>query len=270
VVVATVAVLALLAVAGASGMAVAQDGSNTSNGSNVTDVAETGPYTLEELEDAGVRASESAPASTRRWGRAGSLWVRYVPTGIAGVEGDPSTWNYLEPGTEIARTSIYIGGAFGWGAGGEDLDVTLVYWSPGEVRVEDGQGNVRYEPAAVDQEVRETTVEIPHSYAEEEISLEPSYDEPRRVTMFVEGSEGTATWTFDVHTSRTAEPVSVDTRSDLASWIAAALAAVLVTILASLYVARQLHRDAGAGPGYRIWLYGAAFIPIAFLTVAIG
>jgi len=148
--------------------------------------------------------------------------------------------------------------------------VTLVYWSPGEIRVEDDQGNVRYEPAAVDQEVRETTVEIPHSYAEEEISLEPSYDEPRRVTMFVEGSEGSATWTFDVKTSVTAEPVAVDTRSDLALWIAAALAGALVTILASLYVARQFHRNAGAGPGYPLWLYGAAFIPIAFLVVALG
>ncbi|MDZ5811602.1 hypothetical protein U4E84_09625 [Halorubrum sp. AD140] len=266
-VVATVAVLALLAVAGASGMAVAQDGEN---GSNVTEVEDAGPYSLDELDNAGVRASESGQASTRQWGDAGSLWVRYVPTGIAGSASESSTWSYLEPGATIERTSIYLGGAFGWGSSGEDLDVTLVYWSPGEVEAEDEDGNVREEPAAVDQEVRKTSVEIPTSYAEEEIELKPSYDEPRKVTMFVEGSEGEATWTFDVHTSRTAEPVAVDTRSDLAMWIAAALGGALITILASLYVARQLHRNAGAGPGYPLWLYGAAFVPIAFLTVAVG
>lgn len=268
VVVATVAVLALLVVAGASSVAVAQDGQADER--NVTVQPETGPYTLEELDNAGMRASESAPASTRRWGRAGSLWVRYVPSGIAGVGSDPSTWNYLEPRTTIDRSSIHLGGAFGWGAGGENLDVTLVYWERGEVRVEEGEDSVRYEPAAVNQEVRETSVEIPHSYAEEEIDLKPSYDEPRRVTMFVEGSEGSAQWTFDVHTSRTAEPVAVDTRSDLAMWIAAALIGALITILASLYAARQLHRNAGAGPGYPLWLYGAAVIPIGFLTLAVG
>ena len=264
--VAVVAVLACLVVAGASGMAAAQDVEER----NGTTVESTGPYDLEELDNAGVRASEAAPSSTRRWGEAGSLWVRYVPSGIAGVGGDPSTWNYLEPRTTIERTSLYLGGSFGWGAGGEELDVTIVTWKHGEVPVEDADGNVRYEEAAVDQDVRETSVEIPQSFAETEVDLAASYDEPRRATMFVEGSEGTAQWTFDIHTSRAAEPVAVDTRSDLAMWIAAVLGAALVVILASLYAARQFHRNAGAGPGYPIWLYAAAAIPVGFMTVLIG
>lgn len=268
---ALVAVLALLVVAGASSVAVAQ--SDTGSGettSNATVLEETGPYSLEELEHAGVRASESAPASTRRWGDTGSLWVRYVPSGIAGVGGNPSTWNYLEAGTEIERSSVYLGWMGAWGGGGESLDVDIVYWDKGEVRVEDEQGNVRFEPAAVNQEVRETTVEIPHSYAETEVDLKPSYDEAQRVTMFVEGSEGTAQWTFNVHTSRAAEPVAVDTRSDLALWIAAVLAGALVVILASLYGARQLHRNAGAGPGYPLWIYGALVIPVGFMSIVFG
>ena len=265
---ALVAVFALLAVAGASSVAVAQE--DGTNGSNVTVLDETGPYTLDELDQAGVRASESAPASTRRWGSVGSLWVRYVPSGISGVGGDPSTWNYLEPRTTIQRSSVYLGWMGPWGADGEELDVTLVYWSKGEIRVEDEQGNVRYVPAAVDQEVRETTVQIPHSYAESEVDLQPSYDEARRVTMFVEGSEGEAQWTFNVHTSRAAEPVAVDTRSDLAIRIALVLVGALVVILASLYGARQLHRDAGSGPGYPLWIYGALLIPVGFMTLVFG
>jgi hypothetical protein len=267
---ALVAVLALLVVAGASSVAVAQNGTGGETTSNATVVEETGPYSLEELERAGVRASESAPASTRRWGDTGSLWVRYVPSGIAGVGGNPSTWNYLEPGTEIERSSVYLGWMGAWGSSGEDLDVEIVYWDRGEVRMEDAEGNVRYRPAAVNQEVRETTVEIPHSYAETEVDLKPSYDEPTHVTMFVEGDHGTAQWTFDVHTSRAAEPVAVDTRSDLALWIAAVLAGALVVILASLYVARQFHRNAGAGPGYPLWLYGALLIPVALMTLLFG
>lgn len=262
--VALVLVLALLGVAGASSIAVAQEETNA------TTASVTGEYTLEELDSAGVQASEAAPASTRRWGDAGSLWVRYVPSGIAGAGGDSSTWDYLEPRTTVDRSSIYIGGAFGWGSGGEELDVTIVTWERGEVRTETSDGDTRFEPAAVDQEVRETTVEIPSSYAEVEVDIPQSYDDPRRATMFVEGSEGTAQWTFDIHTSRASEPVSVDTRSDLAMWVAGVLGAALVVILASLYVARQLHRNAGAGPGYPLWLYGAAAVPVGFLVIVAG
>lgn len=266
-VVALVFALALLAVvAGATGLVAAQDDRNETN----MTVEETGPYDLETLEHAGVRASESAPSSTRRWGSAGALWVRHVPTGITGMQSDPDTWDYLSAGETIERTQIYLGGSFGWGVGGEELDVTIVYWDEGSIPVEDEDGNTRYEPAAVNQDVQETSVTLAHSYDEEAISLEASYDEPRRATMMVEGPEGTAQWTFDVHTSRTAQPVAVDTRSDLAMYIAAVLGAMLVVMLASLYGARVFHKNAGAGPGYPLWLYGALLIPVGFMVVMLG
>lgn len=263
-VVGLVAVLAVLVVtAGAVGVAGAED----DPGENVT--AETGPYSLEELEHSGSRASESAPASMRQWGSAGSLWVRHVPTGLTGMESDPDTWQYLNAGETIERSEIFLGGSFGWGAG-EELDVTLIYWTPGEERVEDSDGNVRTERVATDQEIRETSVELSHSFDEESISLAESFDEPREVTMIVEGDEGSAQWRFTVHTSATAEPVAVATRLDLAMWIAGVLGAALVVILSSLYLAKRFHRDAGAGPGYPIWLYGAALVPVGFFVLVLG
>lgn len=265
VVVGLVAAVALLAIAaGATGLAGAQD----DPGENVTVEDATGPYDLETLEHSGVRASESAPASMRRWGSAGSLWVRYVPSGIGGVQSDSSTWQYMSAGETVERGEVYIGGSFGWG-GSESLDVTIVYWDRGQERVKD-DGEVRYEPAAVDQEVRETTVDLSHSFDEQAVDLVESYDDPRRATMMVEGSEGTAQWTFNVHTSRTAEPVAVDTRSDLALWIGGVLAVALLVVLASLYGAKKMHKKAGAGPGYPLWLYGALVIPVGFVVVLLG
>jgi len=263
VVVAT-AVLTLLAIAaGASGVAAQENGNTTANAT-----VQTGPYDLAELDTWGVRGSENAPASVRRYGD-GQLWLRYAPSSIAGDPSNPNTYQYLAKGTTLKRTEVYLGGFLGWGAS-EELDVTVVYWSKGQVRVEDDEGNVRYEPAAVDQVVDETTVALTGGYDRATIDLRPSYDETRRVTMFVEGAEGSATWRFDVRTSPASEPVNVDTAGDLAMWAVGFLVLTLVLTLALMKLAHKGHERAGKGPGYPIWLYLAGGVPIGFITLVVG
>ncbi|WP_144900890.1 hypothetical protein [Halobellus captivus] len=264
-VVVAMVVVALLAVAaGATGVA-AQNGTNNSS-TNAT--AQTGPYELEELRSWGVRGSEAAPPSVRRYGD-GQLWLRYAPASIGGNPDDSQTYQYLTKGTTIKRDEVYLGGFIGWGAN-EELDVTIVYWNDGEQRVEDDEGNVRYVPAAVDQTVDETSVTLSGGYAEEAIELRPSYDEARHVTMFVEGEEGSATWRFDVKTSPTAEPVNVDTAGDLALWAVGFLILTLVLTLALMKIAHRWHERAGKGPGYPIWLYLAGVVPVGFMTLMLG
>lgn len=258
------ALVALLAVAaGASGVA-AQEGNSTQENATTT----TGSYTLEELNSWGVRGSENAPASVRRYGD-GQLWLRYAPSSIVGDPSNPNTYQYLAKGTTLKRTEVYLGGFLGWGAS-EELDVTVVYWTEGSQRIEDDEGNVRYEPAAVDQVVDETTVSLSGGYDRATIELRPTYDETRRVTMFVEGPDGSATWQFAMRTSPAAEPVNVDTAGDLALWAVGFLLLTLLLTLALMKLAHKGHERAGKGPGYPIWLYLAAGIPIGFITVVAG
>jgi len=265
-VVAVVALMALLAVAaGATGVA-AQENETANTTANTT--AQTGPYTLEELRDRGTRASENAPASVRRYGD-GQLWVRYAPTGLGASASNSNTYRYLASGTTVQRDEIYLGGFLGWDSETE-LDVDLVYWKEGEVAVEDEDGNVRYEPAAVNQTVEETSVTLSGGYAEVAVDLLTSYDDTKRVTMFVSGPEGDVAWRFNIRTSVIAQPVSVDTRGDLALWGLGFLALTLVLTLALMKLAHRLHARAGKGPGYPIWLYLAAGFPVGFLTFVLG
>lgn len=261
VVVALMVVVAFLAVAvGAGGVVVADDHDDieTDNETDNEVQIETGPYSIDEL-GAGHRASENAPPSVRRWGQ-GQLWIRYAPTDLGASTSDPDTWRYLEPGTTIERSEVYLGGFTGWGSG-EEIDVTIVYWS---------EETINGTAVAANQEIQETSVTLSGGYAEEPVDIRASYDEPIRATMIAEGSEGSAQWSFDIHTTRTAEPVAVDTRADLAIWIAGVLAAVGLVSLASLYVSKKFHQKAGAGPQYPLWVYGAAVVPVGFLTLTFG
>jgi hypothetical protein len=263
-VVAAALVVLLAVAAGASGVAAQEEENSTAE--NAT--AQTGPYSLEELQSWGVRGSENAPASVRRYGD-GQLWLRYAPSSIVGDPSNPNTYQYLAKGTTLKRTEVYLGGFLGWGAS-EELDVTVVYWTEGTQRVEDDEGNVRYESAAVDQVVDETTVSLSGGYDRATIDLRPSYDETRRVTMFVEGPQGSVTWRFATRTSPAAEPVNVDTAGDLALWAVGFLLLTLLLTLALMKLAHRGHERAGKGPGYPIWLYLAAGIPIGFITVVAG
>ncbi|WP_379730428.1 hypothetical protein [Halolamina salina] len=264
--VAVVALLALLAVAAGAPTVTAQENETANTTANTT--VETGPYTLEELRDRGVRGSETAPPSVRRYGD-GQLWLRYALTGLGSSAGNPATYNYLSSGTTVKRDEVYLGGFLGWDTTTE-LDVELVYWQKGQVRVEDEEGNVRYEPAAVNQTVEETSVTLSGGYDRESIDLLTSYDELERVTMFVSGPDGDATWRFNIKTSVLAQPVSIDTRSDLALWGLGFVLLMLVLTLALMKLAHRLHERAGKGPGYPIWLYIAGAFPIGFLTFVLG
>lgn len=259
--------MVLGSVAGVAGVAATDGPDEPDDRGNETD-RDTEPvteepgqfYSYEELTEGAVRASEDAPASTRRYGQ-GQLWVRYVPSGIGGMESDPATWQYLEHGTTVERTNVYLGGFLGWDTS-EELDVTIVYWE--EER--DGNGSV----VAANQEVQQTSVALTGGYAEEPVSLRSSYDEPRQATMIVEGDDGTAQWNFNVHTSRTAEPVAVDTRADLAMWAAIFLGVSLLITLACMYVARRWHKRATAGPQYPVWIYGALALPVTLISLVFG
>lgn len=264
--VAVVALLGLLVVAAGAGGVAAQENETANTTANTT--AQTGPYTLAELEDTGTRASEGAPASVRRYGE-GQLWVRYAPTGLGASADNPDTYRYLAAGSTVKRDEIHLGGFLGWDAE-ETLDVDIVYWQEGTVRVEDENGNVRYEPAAVNQTVKETTVTLDGGYAEQSIDLRTSYDDVEQVTMFVSGPDGDATWRFAIQTSVIAQPVNVDTRGDLALWGLGFVALMLVVTLALMKLAHKAHERAGRGPGYPIWLYLAAGFPFAFMTFVLG
>lgn len=279
------ALLAALLVAGAAGVAVAQDGNGTStatptetptptdneseNATIVNDV-ETGPFTLEELRNGGELAGGDAPPSTRQMGRYGSLWLKYAPASLGGSSDRPSTWRYVRPGQEIQRSEVHLGGFTGWEGDGTELTVKIVYWTDGEVVRETSDGELYRERAAVNQTVDSQTINLGPGYSRDTIDLRPSYDEPKQVTIWVEGAQGEKQWQIQMHTTRTAEPVSVDTRGGLATVLVAFLAATVLATLALMYLARRKHRKAGAGPQYPVWLYGIVMFMGAFFALIFG
>jgi hypothetical protein len=169
----------------------------------------------------------------------------------------------------IRRGEIYLGGFLGWDSS-EELDVTLVYWDEGEQPViEDGQV-VAQEPAATNQEVVETSVTLSGGYDEQAIELQESFDGPRQTSLIVEGPEGSAQWQFVTHTSRTAEPLAIDTRGQLALYAGGFLIVTIGITLGLMWLARRWHQRAGAGPGYPLWIYGAAAMPIGMMSLLLG
>lgn len=270
-----VALVLLALVAGAVGPATAQTTENSTQApendtaNNSTASPNTGPYSLEELDTGGKSASEDAPASVRRYGD-GQLWLRYAPSGITGSAGNPDTYQYIEYGTTVRRTQVYLGGFLGWDADPADMDVTIVYWKEGTRQVAGPNGTTQTVPAAVNQSVQETTVTLEGGYVEKAVGIRSFYDESRRATVFVEGPDGSAVWGFKVKTSPTTKPVNVDTAGDLALWALLFLGLAAVATLIAMYLAKRAHKKAGKGPGYPIWLYLAGAMPIGFVGFVVG
>ena len=179
--------------------------------------------------------------------------------------GSDNKWRYVSPSTTVGRNSVYLRH---YSIDGTDSPYTLkiAYWEVGEQQYETESGDVVTRQVA--QNVTVDTVDVGFDAgfpAAQKIDLRQS-DDPRRVTMWVEGQSGVR-WTFEHKSIATTQAVQFTSWGGLlqsAAWwwflplfIGAAVAA---------WGAKKLIERAGrfVGWGYGPWI--AAFAIGAGLT----
>jgi hypothetical protein len=248
-VVAVAALLVTLLAAGAVGQANQSAADNDSTG--------PGPYSIEELRTNGNQPS-GAPPSTRPYGAYGSFWMRFTPTGLGVSDDDPNDRKYLKPDTTVQRDTVYLGSFRGWESDRTNVTVTVVYWTEGEVERTTSDGQTVTETAAVQQKVETVEVTLAGGdYVTTPIDLQSSYEEPQRVTMWVEGHQGEIQWTFEHQSSRAAQSIPMDDQGSLIGWgVVMLLLPMVATSSAMVWIDRKILEKAGAGPQIGMFGYG--------------
>ena len=265
---AAVAVLLVVATA-VAGVALAASVAAGQENATGTASQNTGPYDLEDLRQGGAERS-NAPASVRKYGSDGSVWLRHDRTSMFDrfVE-DDELRTYVSPGDTVRRGYVYLGAFRGWSASSESLTLKVVYWDKGEIQRQTENGLVT-EEAAVNQRVDTVEVDLSgNGYEEERVELRDHYEDAARVTMWVEGNQGTLQWTFKQQTSRAADAYPTDSRGDFVAYgLLMFLLPAGVTAAAGTYFGRRALERAGASPGYDPLLYvGVQFLTIFFVAM---
>lgn len=234
------------------------------------DVVDREGPSLEELRDGGTPLPD-APPGVRTDGQ--RLWwaVHWPADAVMGSPGefDDAYEERVDSTTTVTRTSVYLRTV-----AIEDRErtetVKVAFWREGTREVEDGNVT-RTVDVAEDVQVKEHEISYRAGMPIMEIPLGTT-DEPRRVTMWLEGSDGPR-WTFTHEPVATAEPIAVGTVGDF--WGLAALYLV-VPIVGGLAVGGSVGKKAidraGKGPGYPIggWLVGIGLLVGMGLLFAFG
>lgn len=223
-------------------------------------------YSISELRTDGPQPA-GAPASLRPYGYAGSYWIRHAPTGL-GVDSSKSTHReYVKPDTVVKRSSVYLGSFRGWDSAPSDVTVRLVYWRVQEIEhYDDETGEYWTERRLVDVSSSRVNASLAGgTYDEVEIPLTKHYDDPVRVTMWIESDAGSLRWTFQHQASKAAESVPMESRSDVILWSLGMIFTPL-SLVAIGFVAidRRVLRKAVKGPGVSAGEYLFVGLCLAF------
>lgn len=252
---AAIVLLASLLAAGAS--APAAGASSTVDAGPMTDI-DVGNLTADELRQGGTQPSE-APPSLRWLGRSNALYIDYDHTNpLRGGGGeDWQVQNLLESGAMVNTDELRFHLQGVRSSGNTTYTVHVVYWNQATRQYETESGEVveRTEVVNATHETKEISFAGPWSTST--IELRSHYDEPRRVTMWVEGYEDTARWTFNHKTLATSQSVSgINTKGDLAWWAIKELVVwILVFAILTAAFAMWSVKKAKAGPqmGFAVW-----------------
>ncbi len=264
-VLALAAVVALVAVlAGTTGLAVADDHAGNSSGMDVDPVSPES-LSLEELRAGGTRHSNS-PDSVRLDGSR-MMWVIHWPAdAISGNPGDPNDdyWRYLSPGETVDRNSVWLRTINLQDAREETVHVA--YYEVGEREVRVNENTTRTEQYAknVTTDVHEVTLQ--RGWVMQEIPLRQS-DDPRQVTMWVEGSDELR-WTFSHDSVATTQGIPFSSWGGLLRWSATMLILPIgVGGVASLAGTKAIVRRTGVGPQWGFGMWTAVFGFFGFIAL---
>lgn len=243
-----IAVLLLLSVfAGLGGIAVAQD-ENTS-----------GEYTLQDLQQDGkhysVDGARIVPEEQKVY------WLEHRPANqpwsdVSKENGGPK----FGSGQTLKTNTLYLR-TIRAETTTESVNVTVVTWDKETQLVTEGNTTRQVAYAA---NVTSTTqqVNLGPGWALGEIDL-PRHDETKRVTMWIEGHEDTARWTFKHKSVAFTQPLDADTYAEFV--MLAGLFVILPALITGYYGSKKVRAwidRAGAPPGHS----AAYYTSIALVT----
>jgi hypothetical protein len=150
--------------------------------------------------------------------------------------------------------------------GSEPKTVKIVSWQQGQRTVR--QGNVTTtEQVAKNVSVTTQQVSMGPGWSVAEVNM-PQHDETRRVTMWIEGAEDTARWTFKHRSVATTQEVAINTWGDFLFKLLQYVG--IPALIGGVVVGKQVRSmvdSAGVGPD---WGFGRWTIVITGLTALVG
>lgn len=266
--------LVAAAVAGAvlAPSVLAGDGNSASDGQR---------YSYEDLADGGTTVDERYP-SLRPAGTHLAFWtVRYPPSGLNTYGGQDANKEFLQPDSTVRRNKIRMYTARPWDGQTKTFTFKIVYWTEETKQVTEGNTTTTETVAEVEA-VDTKQLEFGQGFGQyQDIQLRSHYDEPVRVTIWLKGHRDSVRWTFKHQSIATAQPVNIDSKSDLTRWLL--FWNFIPSLVALGLVSRgvpKLRDAAGAGPdraatvigggllvtlGFMIWGY----VELASLVAAV-
>jgi hypothetical protein len=249
----------LLVASVVSPLAAASGGAAASNGLTTAQVAEQNQTddtpALEELRAGGEKPA-NAPPSVRASGTYSEYALKSLPTGLWVDEENPSSWRYLESGTDVKRDTVQLWSKRGYGASSKDVTVRVAHYQTRE-----RTRNNETERVATNVTTYSTTATLGGGYDFVDVALRSHYQSSYNTVVCVDDGGNCLTnpnglrWHFNHQTSAAMQATSVDSEGDKIAWgLGFVLLPFLGSSLSFLYGARKAIEAAKSKPYIPWWV----------------
>lgn len=248
--------------------AVAIPFAGAADGGSMSPVANSSDYTFENLRNSGQVVDDRFP-SLRVMDESSAFWlVRYPPSGLNKYGGENAKKEFLTPTTTVRRNKVRVFATHPFDGETRQYDVKVVYWHPETKSVQTENGTTTERVANVTG-VSEQKLEFQSGFQQaDDLRLRPHYDSKTRVTVIWPSGERV---TFRHKSIATAQPVNIDNKNDLYSWIGVwILLPTLIVVILEKKTIPPLRRAAKAGTGHSPWFWIIPGFIAAFGCLAWG
>lgn len=267
---ATGAVALLLLFSVFTGVAIAAENNSTNTTTTTapttapTDAPSTDGYTLEELKQDGkhysVPGARIVPDEDRVY------WLEHTPANQPWKEVTKENNGPKFGSGQVLKTNTLYLRTIRAQTDSDEVNVTIVSWQQKSRQVTTGNTTVE-EQYAANVTTQTQQVNLGPGWAMGEVVL-PRHEDTTRVTMWIEGQEDTARWTFQHRSVATTQPIAINTWGDFLYKIA--LYVGLPVLIGGAYSGKKVRNaveSAAIGPQ---WGFGKWAVVISIATVAIA
>jgi hypothetical protein len=238
---------------------------------NADDGPPTAEFSLRELRYTGEIVDPRYP-SLRVAGESVAFWsVSYPPTGFNSYGAGSAETKYLASNVTVHRNKVRLFATHPFDGEDHQYDATVVYWNP-ETRSTGPNGNQTERVANVTRTGTQMLSFGPGFKRHDDLKLAGYYDGTRRVTVFLADQDGerVGQWTFKQASIKSAQPVNIDSRGELWSWV---MWWVFLPSLAGVgivgFLVPKWRKSAGAGPNRMGTMLGAGLL-IGGVSLTVG
>jgi hypothetical protein len=250
-------VLVVAPLAAASGGAVASNGATTALQVAEQDANDSDTPDLEALRAGGEKPA-NAPPSIRASGTYSEFALKYLPTGIWVDEENPSSWQYLRPGTTVKRDTVQVWSKRGYGVDSQDVTVRVAHYVERQ-RTRDNE-TVRVAENVTTYSVDAT---VGGGYDRIPVEMRSHYEQAYRTVICVEqpGEPNCLTnptgvrWQLNHQTSEAMQGIALDSEGDKIAWgLGFVLLPFLGSSLSFIFGARKAINAAKSAPRIPWWV----------------